>query len=73
MKKPEKKNKTTEIIVFDDFIHFRRINVFASYIRVRDIKKRKPPIHKFKVLQNVFESLWNEKARIKMFFKVMNK
>ena len=31
------------------------------------------PIHEFKVLQNVFESLSNEKARLKMFFKVINK
>ena len=37
MKKPEKKNKTTEIIVFDDSIHFRRLNV-------HDIKKTKPRI-----------------------------
>ena len=30
VKKPEKKNKTTEIIVFDDSIHFRRLKVHDS-------------------------------------------
>ena len=30
------------------------------------------PIHEFKVLQNVFKK-GNEKARLKMFFKVINK
>ena len=39
---------------------------FESNKHVPDIKKTKPQIHEFKVLQN-------EKARPKMFFKVMKK
>ena len=37
---------------------------------VRDFKKTKLRIHEFKVLQNIF---LNEKARLKIFFKVTNK
>ena len=55
MKKPEKKNKTTEIIVFDDSIHFRRLNV-------HDIKKRNHQFTKLKyylMARKPFKNLFN--------------
>ena len=42
------------------------VNLFVTS---KKIVATNSPIHEFKVLQNVFSSLQNEKARLKMFLK----